>query len=67
MINVTTLIPTLTRRFCCVTGVADSVLAPLVNHLPARAPLHIPACNEGAACSLATGHWLADGRTPALV
>lgn len=51
-----------------VTGVPDSLLAPVCTALAARYPpdRHFIAANEGASIGLAIGHYLASGR-PALV
>lgn len=51
-----------------VTGVPDSLLAPVCTAIAARYPSdrHVIAANEGAAVGLAIGHYLASGN-PALV
>lgn len=51
------------------TGVPDSQLKAFIDTLMVRegiGPKHVVAANEGAACGLAAGHYLATG-TPALV
>ncbi|MFC2316010.1 MAG: phosphonopyruvate decarboxylase [Selenomonas massiliensis] len=50
------------------TGVPDSKLRPLVDHLMdtygAHSPAHVIAVNEGSAAALAAGYHLATGKTP---
>ena len=52
------------------TGVPDSLLAPFIDYVMNRHGLspnhHVVAANEGAAASLAAGHYLATGN-PAVV